>query len=250
MVGDSAKGLVSVVMPCFNGSAFIAEAIQSVVKQTYVNWELIIVDDCSSDDSVDKIKTLIRNDKRIILLQNEFRKGVSDTRNAAITYAKGAFIAFLDCDDLWHQRKLEQQLQFLQEHQLDIAFSAYNQISANNALIKKIEAPEFVSYKSMLKKSEIGMLTLIYRVERLGKLYFENCGHEDYLYKLQLLKLTRAVKGDTTVLASYRIHSSSLSRNKIKAAMWRWKIYRKHEKLGLLSSTYFFLWYAFTRVFS
>jgi len=237
--------LVSIITPSYNSELFIDETIKSVLDQIHINWEMIIVDDCSTDNSRDIIEKYIQLDSRIKLIKNNPNLGVAQSRNRAIEEAQGDYIALLDSDDIWLPNKLEKQLELMQKENVLMSFSAYNTINEDGEEIGFFPINEKVTYSDMLKTSSIGTLTTIYNAKKLGKLYFEEIGHEDYVYKLNILKQIDYAQGIKEPLAKYRIVQSSLSRNKIKAALWQWKIYRDIEKIPLFKSIYYFINYTY-----
>jgi glycosyltransferase involved in cell wall biosynthesis len=237
--------LISIITPSYNSAPYIKETIESVLQQTYPNWEMIIVDDCSTDDSKEIVKRYIQEDKRIKLISNQENIGVAQSRNRAIEEANGDYIALLDSDDIWVPNKLEKQIELMEEKNILMSFSAYTIIDEKSETIGHYPIKEKVTYSDMLKTSSIGTLTTIYNAKKLGKFYFEEIGHEDYVYKLNILKQIDFAQGIKEPLAKYRIVQSSLSRNKIKAALWQWKIYRDIEKIPLIQSIYYFINYAY-----
>jgi teichuronic acid biosynthesis glycosyltransferase TuaG len=237
--------LVSIVMPNYNSGKYISESIKSVLSQTYVNFELIIVDDCSSDGSVDIINTYIKKDCRIKLIRLDRNSGPAIARNLAIKSAKGRYIAFLDSDDLWLSKKLEKQIDFMMINDLSFTYSSYGLIDVNSNHIGDFITKKSISHRDMLKTCSVGCLTAIYDIEKIGKMYMPLIlKRQDYGLWLEILARTGAVKGIIEPLASYRILSNSVSSNKFKAAYYQWKIYRKFVKLGFFSSVYFLMFYA------
>lgn len=238
----------SVIMPCYNSKAFIQYAIESVRKQTYQNWELLVIDDCSTDDSALVIKNFAKMDERIKYLKTETASGSPVVpRNIGIDYAKGRYIAFLDSDDMWLPNKLERQLKmFKQYNDMVICFSNYEKIneygSRNNRVVK---APNVVDYKHLLFGNSIGCLTAVYDTEKAGKIYFQNHPHEDYILWLDILKNGYVARNLETVEALYRVRNHSVSSNKLKALSWQWSIYRNIEEIGLFRSFYYFVNYAY-----
>jgi teichuronic acid biosynthesis glycosyltransferase TuaG len=239
------NSLVSVVIPCYNSKSYIQFAVESVLNQTYSNIEVIIVDDCSNDESTIIIDRLKRLDNRIVLIQLPNNLGVSNARNIGIAVAKGRFIAFLDSDDLWDNSKLHRQVTLMLQNKLSICYSAYRKIDTSGKILSnKISVNECgVSYNDLLLHNEIGFLTSIYDTKKIGKPYFKNIGHEDYAYWLDILNKGYNAYGINEVLASYRVHSNSLSYNKFKAAGYTWNIYINVEKLGLVRALYCFFSY-------
>ena len=132
------NSLVSIITPSFNSSQFINECINSVIIQTYNNWEMIIVDDCSQDDSVNIISDMAVKDKRLNLITCDQNIGPSEARNIALKHAKGRYIAFLDSDDIWHKEKLQRQLNFMKEKDCAFSFTSYQPISENGQRYHKI----------------------------------------------------------------------------------------------------------------
>jgi len=237
--------LVSIITPCYNTELYIEETIKSVLVQTYKNWEMIIIEDGSTDKSRGIIQSYVRQDSRIRLINNSENIGVAQSRNKGIEVASGEYIAFLDSDDVWLENKLMLQLNIMQKENVYLCYSAYDIIDSKGNILSNFKIRKQVSYKDMLKTSSMGTLTTIYNAKVLGKYYFENIGHEDYAMKLQILKTIPYAKGVNQTLARYRVHSQSLSVNKFQAALWQWHIYRKIEKLSFFQSAYYFIHYAY-----
>ena len=241
--------LVSIIMPCYNAEAYIEASIVSVVNQSYQKWELLIVDDNSTDMSSHIIKRFEQQDARIVSLHNHQNLGAAQSRNRALEQAKGRYIAFLDSDDIWFASKLEKQITLMQEQNIALCYSHYEVIDEEGTPLTTYHAPTHVRYRDMLKTSLIGTLTMVYDREILGTPYFQSIGHEDYVFKLALLKKIPYAVGIDEILAQYRRHTQSLSSNKLKTIYWQWKIYREVEKLSLIKSLYYFVHYAYFGVF-
>ena len=237
--------LVSIITPSYNSSKYIEETIWSVVSQTYKNWEMIIVDDMSPDNANIIIDNFLKNDSRIQLIKLEKNVGVAEARNIAIEQAKGRYIAFLDSDDIWLPQKLEKQINFMQEHDLSLTYSSYYTINENSTRLNTRKVKELISYRDMLKSNHIGNLTGIYDCDKLGKVYMDSRGHEDYILWLKVFKEIKQTRGIVEPLAEYRILANSLSSNKLKVLKWQWHIYRKVEKLNIFQSSYYFLFYIY-----
>ena len=235
-------------MPLYDDQRFIDQAIESVLSQSYEYFELLIVDDKSTDNSVAIVKKYMNEDKRIKLFLLDVNSGPVVARNRAIKEAKGRYIAFLDSDDVWLPDKLYRQIEFLDENHLVLTYSAYETMDENAHYINTRKCLSPVGYKDMLKSNRIGNLTGIYDVEFFGKVYMQEVGHEDYVMWLHLLKQITSTYGIEEILARYRISSNSLSSNKIKALVWQWHIYRKIEKLNFLQSFYYFGYYVYNAV--
>ena len=184
------QNLVSIIMPCHNGEKYIAKAIESVIYQTYKEWELLIINDNSSDDSVKIINSYVSLDKRIKLLKNENNTGLPSTpRNVGIKNATGRFIAFLDCDDIWLSSKLEKQIPLFEDNECAIVFSYYEKINEEGIICSKVlKSPKLVSFKDLLNGDCIGNLTGIYDTNKVGKVFQKEIHAEDYLMWLEILK--------------------------------------------------------------
>lgn len=238
--------LVSIITPSYNTSKVIKAAVESILKQTYSNWELIIVDDCSSDNSMEILMPYMEKDSRIKVMTNKTNLGAAHSRNKAIKQSNGEYIAFLDSDDLWLPAKLEKQIALMKKENCYMCYTAYTIIDILGNEVAHHPVHTKTSYADLLKRpSMIGMLTMIYNAKKLGKLYFDKIGHEDYILKLHILKHIGYAVGINEPLARYRIHKGSLSSNKIQASKWVWDIYRKIQKLPLHKSMFYFLHYVY-----
>lgn len=236
---------VSVITPSYNSSSHIAETIRSVINQSYSNWEMIIVDDCSTDNSIDLIQSFIDQDSRIKLIKLSENSGAAIARNTAIKAAEGRYIAFLDSDDLWHSIKLEKQIQYMKDKNIAFSFSSYEKIDENGLPFGVAYIPKKVNYHKLLKTNVIGCLTAMYDAEKLGKIYMPlNTRREDFAAWLFILKKINYAYGIDEVLAQYRVHDSQSSAKKIKMARENWNLYRNIEKLNYFKSIYYFSHYA------
>jgi len=240
--------LVSIIMPLYNAEKFVSASIFSILSQTYENWELIVVDDCSTDNSFTIVQEFRKQDSRIQLHQMSENSGVAKARNHALKVAKGKYISFLDSDDIWKPEKLYTQITFMQNNELALTYSSYDTIDGYSKYINTRHSQPKITYEDMLKSNHIGNLTGIYDVEYFGKVYFDEVGHEDYVMWLHLLKKIPFTKGIEEPLAQYRVLSSSISSNKIKALVWQWHIYREVEKLNFFQSFYYFGHYVYNAV--
>lgn len=207
-------GLVSIIMPSWNTGNFIAESIQSVINQTYKNWELIIVDDCSTDNTDEVVKSF--KDKRIRYLKNEKNSGAAITRNRAISEAKGEWIAFLDSDDLWLDEKLEKQLKFMGEHGYVFSYHDYVKIDeASQPLNIYVTGPKVVTKKKMYNYGYPGCLTFMYSAKAMGLIQIKDIKkNNDYAILLKLCKKANCYLLAEN-LAQYRIRKKSISHDKI-----------------------------------
>lgn len=241
------NNLVSVIMPVYNSESFLEESIDSVLNQTYPNWELLIVDDCSTDKSPDILTRYAMQDKRIRCFKTASPSGSPCLpRNLAIEAAKGRYIAFLDSDDCWLPDKLERQLSLFTKVNTGIVFSNYEKISeASKRNNRVVEAPITVDYKYLLRGNVIGCLTAVYDTTKVGKMYFIQHTHEDYILWLSILKKGFLAINTGTVEALYRVRRHSVSSNKWKVLSWQWDIYRNIEKVGLFKAMFYFIHYAY-----
>ena len=196
------KELVSIITPCHNSGKFIAQTIDSVLAQSYVNWEMIIVDDNSQDQSIKIIKGFILKEDRIKLIQFGKNQGAAVARNKGIELAKGRFIAFLDSDDLWLPNKLEKQVQFMKDNSVSFSFSAYQLTDISNNLKGTFEVPFKQSYQDILKTCSIGCLTAMYDTVTFGKVYMPLIKRrQDFGLWLRLLKKVKYAYGINESLA-------------------------------------------------
>ncbi|WBA10876.1 glycosyltransferase family 2 protein [Salinivibrio kushneri] len=240
---------VSIITPSYDCSNYISDTIDSVLFQTCTDWEMIIVDDCSSDNSVSVIKSYMEKDSRVKLIQLEENLGAAVTRNKAIEVAQGRYIAFLDSDDLWEPEKLETQLSFMQKSDIAFSFSAYHKIDEEGIDIGTVSVPENVSYHQLLKCCVIGCLTAMYDTHKIGKVYMPLIRkRQDFGLWLRILKKCGIAYGIAQPLAKYRVRKDSISSNKLNAALYNWKLYREVENLTLLQALYYFSHYAINGV--
>ncbi|MGB2761797.1 MAG: glycosyltransferase family 2 protein [Maribacter stanieri] len=232
--------LVSIITPVYNSEKYLADNISSVLAQTYKNWELILVDDCSSDTSEIICESFEKNDSRIKYYRLAKNSGAGIARNKAIEMANGEFIAFLDSDDTWYPKKLEKQLNFMKENDYHFTFTDYNMVDeAGNDLNKLVKCKSFVNYNKALYKNPIGCLTVIYSVDFFGKQYMPSIRkRQDYALWLKLLKKSDGY-GLNECLSTYRIGNESISSNKFKLLKYEWEIYRDVEGLSFLKSAFY-----------
>lgn len=239
------KPLVSIITPVYNAQDYLEETILSVLNQTYKNWELILIDDCSTDKSYEIIEKYLKEDKRIRYLKNEKNSGPAITRNNGIENSKGDYIAFLDSDDLWSEDKLEKQIYFMINNNIFMCHGDYEMMDENGKYLKKIKTKKELDYFTLLKENQIKTSFLVLDQRKIKDIYFPNIRHEDFACFLDILKKykIKSIKLDK-VLGKYRVINKSLSGNKLKSAVWTWNIYRKYEKLDLVRSFYYFINYS------
>lgn len=240
--------LVSVITPAYNSGNFIEETIASVISQTYSNWEMLIIDDCSEDNTCEVVEKIGSRDRRIKLIRLRENVGVGKARNIAMKAAKGRFIAFLDSDDLWLPQKLQKQIEFMKENNVAFSYTQYQRISENGEVIGGIvKVPEYLDYWGLLKNTAIAILTVVIDVEKTGPIEMVSQrsygSYADLLLWLSLLKRGLIAYGIQENLALYRIVKGSMSSNKLKNAIGVWKIYRQIEKLSLPVASWCFINY-------
>lgn len=237
-------------MPCHNGGCYLVQSIQSVLDQTYYNWELLVIDDASTDSSVDIIKEICKKDSRVKLLINDKPVGRPYApRNYGIARAQGDYIAFLDSDDLWKESHLENLLKLFDNNSnVVVACSWYSRINEEGNIQGLVRTPNTFTYHHLFYDNFIGNLTGIYDVRKRGKIYQRDCGHEDYIMWMDVLKEGGIAKSSNSVEAYYRVSTQSVSSNKAKAMSWRWNILRQEIGLPVFKSVYyvtasvFFIW--------
>ncbi|WP_088032400.1 glycosyltransferase family 2 protein [Evansella clarkii] len=242
--------LVSIITPAYNSEKFIRHTIDSVLAQTYSNWEMIVVDDCSTDRTVEIVTEFMEKDNRIKLVQLKENKGPALTRNTAIKYARGRYLAFLDSDDQWLPEKLQRQLVFMKKNDIAFSYTNYEFIDEDGTPTNKFtQIPDVVDYKDLLKQNIIGCLTVMLDINKTGKIEMADIrSRQDYTTWLSLTKRGFKAYGIKETLAKYRLVENSLSSNKVKMAKQNWKVYREVERLSVIKSLWYFLHYIYYKV--
>lgn len=239
------KVIVSIITPLYNCQDVIRETIDSVLAQTYPHWELIIVDDVSSDNSREIVKEYEALDKRIKLIELSVNGGAAIARNKGVEVAQGRFIAFLDSDDLWKETKLEKQVNFMIFNDYAFTCTDYEQLVDDTKKIKRIiKTRPKADYRIVIRYNPIGNSTVMYDTLKLGKVRIpEVSKRNDYALWLKMLRMEKYVYGINEVLATYRIQKKSLSRNNVKLIKHQWQVYRKLEKMNFFKSIYIMVCY-------
>lgn len=246
-------GLVSIITPVYNSEKYLEETIVSVLNQSYSNWELILVNDCSTDNSEYLIKKMTRKSEKIILINLEENSGAAVARNTALDYARGQYIAFLDSDDLWEPSKLDKQIKFMRENNYSFTFTDYSLIAENgenyNKINNIIHVPKKINYNFLLKNTIILCSSVVIDRKKIGDFSMPLLrAGQDTATWLKLLKRIDYAHGLNQNLCRYRQRENSISSNKFRAVKRTWHLYRNVERLSLIKSSYVFCCYAYNAV--
>lgn len=244
------EDLVSIIMPAYNCDDFIGTTLESIIAQTYKNWELIIIDDCSTDNTFQIVKVYSLKDTRIKYHKLDINSGAAVARNKAIDLANGKYMAFLDSDDVWFPEKLSKQIEFMRINNYSFSCTSYTKIDdKGNFLNRIIEAKIKSDYNGLLKTCP-GNSTVIYDAEVLGKFKIPNIKkRNDYVMWLQVIKKSKYLYGLKEPLGSHRIRSGAISSKKSSLVSYHWKVYREIEKLSLVKSSYLISYWIIETVF-
>jgi teichuronic acid biosynthesis glycosyltransferase TuaG len=240
---------VSVIMPVYNSQQFLQESIYSVINQGYRDWELIIVDDCSRDESPGIVRSLMLVDGRIRYQRMPKNSGPAMARKTGIAMARGSYLAFLDSDDLWHHDKLEKQLACMEQKNLTFSFTAYWRMHEDGKRFgRPVTVPEKVTYRGLLKGNVVGCSTVMVRTELMRASGMPDQPYEDFATWLNILRQGGSGHGLKQMLAEYRVRPGSLSSNRLKSLAWTWKIYRGQQGLWLGQQLFCFFSHLFGAV--
>jgi len=247
------KNLVSIIVPVYNAEKFIIDTLESVRKQTYTNWEIILVDDISTDKSCQLIKEYQKkySDHSISLIKLKEKSLAAGARNEGIKKASGRYLCFLDADDIWDKEKLEKQVAFMESHNCAFSFTGYEFAdSTGKPLGNKVSVPSVMTYKDALKNTTIWTTTVMFDMTRISKdlIFMPNVKSEDTATWWKILKSGYKAYGLNEVLAYYRRSEGTLSSDKKEAIKRIWNLYRNVEKLNLFTSIYNFCFYAINAV--
>lgn len=236
------NNIVSIITPSYNSSEYIGETIESILAQTYQDWELLITDDCSTDNSRDVIKSYADKDPRIRLLCLDKNSGAGVARNKSIKEASGRFIAFCDSDDRWTPEKLEKQLRFMQHNDCALSYTSYMTCDENGEPEGIVVCRRRETLQSTMRDDKIGCLTVIYDTEKVGKVYMPSLRkRQDWAMKLLVLQKCREARGIKEPLAWYRLRSDSISRNKRSLIKYNIAVYREIFGWSHVRSLFFFI---------
>ncbi|NMH28378.1 glycosyltransferase family 2 protein [Flavobacterium silvaticum] len=243
------EALVSIITPTFNSGKFVSETILSVQNQTHTNWELLLVDDCSTDDTIEAITPFL-SDSRIKLHKLDVNSGAGIARNRAVSLAKGDYIAFVDSDDLWKPEKLRKQLDFMRQNSQPFTFSFYDCIDEDGkSLHKCIEAPRNLSYRQLFFCNFVGNLTGMYSVAYFGKIGISSIRkRQDWILWLTILRQLKKAKPVPESLAFYRVRKDSISASKWKLLKSNYVVYKDFHKLNSVVSVLAMCGFLFTQL--
>ncbi len=225
-------------MPAYNAERFIKEAINSVVLQTCSDWELLVIDDGSTDSTCAIVENLAAADERIKLIKNASNMGAARTRNRGLDMCQGAYVAFLDSDDVWHPNKLSSQIEAMQSRNAQLCYSSYAIIDdRGNPSKNAYVVPESITFDGMLRQNYIGCSTVVLSRDIVEQYRFAtDFYHEDYCLWLDIMRSGHKVVGCSEVLVDWRLIKNSRSFNKVKSAKNRWRIYRRHMNFSFPKS--------------
>ena len=237
------NALVSIITPSYNSAKFIAETIQSVQNQTYSNWEMIIVDDGSSDETESVVLSIIQNDDRIQFHKLGQNSGPAVARNTGIEKAYGDYLTFIDADDIWFPTFIENSIKTIKEIGIPFVFSSYKRANEKLEFVySDFIVPHKVSYTDILKSNSISCLTAFLDIKKLGKKYMPLIRkRQDMGLWLNYLKVIPFAYGIQETQAIYRIRENSLSRRKSNLIRYQWQFYREVGRLNIVQSTYYML---------
>lgn len=236
---------VSIIVPAYRAASFIDRTIESVLAQTYRDWEMLIADDCSPDNTRDVVAGWAARDARIRLIALERNGGPAAARNAALQQASGRWIAFLDSDDMWLAAKLERSMAHAKAMRAALVFTAYRRISQDESRVGElIHVPRTLTYRQLLGNTAIATSTVLIDREVAGDVHMEPVFYDDFVCWLSILKRGHVAHGLDEDLMRYRVLSQSVSRNKGRSAREVWKTYRNVEHLGPMAASWYFSRYA------
>jgi teichuronic acid biosynthesis glycosyltransferase TuaG len=234
---ENMKPETTIITPIYNAEDFLADSLDSILNQSYQDWEAILINDNSTDGSLEIAQRFTQLDSRFKIINQSESGGAAKARNSGIEAAKGRFIAFLDSDDIWLPEKLNEQISFMKSNDIDFSFTAYNFISEKGVLGDFVTVPNEVSYKTLLRGNIIACLTAVYDTKKLGKVYMPDIlKRQDFALWLKITKTGVNAVGINESFAHYRLRTGSLSSTKFNTMMHTWGVYRNVEKFSVLSS--------------
>lgn len=235
---------VSIITPAYNAAATIRMTIRSVQTQSFEDWEMLIADDGSEDDTAAVVEQAAASDERLVLIRCPANRGSGPARNAALVRAGGRYVAFLDSDDLWLPEKLARQIAFMGAKACALSYTAFRRISADGARTGRlIQVPEQLTHDTLLKNTAIATLTAMVDTDRTGPLRMAEARRDDYILWLSLLRRGFTAHGLQEDLARYRVAGGSLSSRPGRSAAWTWRVYREAEGLDPLRASWYMAHY-------
>ncbi len=246
--------MISIVTATFNSASFIEDTYQSILNQTYTDWEWIVTDDCSTDNTWQILLGFSKIDSRVKVFRNKINMGAAFSRNHCFNHIKGNYVAFIDSDDVWCDDKLTIQIEYMVDAGRVFSFTAYELIDENGySLGKTVDSTnqgEFNYYDMLAKRATLGCSTVMLNSSIIASNRMPDIRTgQDYAFWLQILKSGYTASLIPKVLTRYRVHNGSISRNKFRKAMRQWEIYRSIELLNVPQSFYYFLLYAIRAIF-
>lgn len=241
------RNLISIIVPVYNACRYLEDTVRSVQEQSYEAWELLLVDDCSTDESPALIERLAAADKRIRSIRQEVNAGAAQARNRGLLEAKGSYIAFLDADDIWNPQKLEREADFMKKKDAAFVFCGYEFADEDaNGTGKVVHVPKSLTYRQALKNTTIFTSTVLFDLRKIDKelLKMPCIASEDTATWWQILRSGYTASGLDENLVLYRRSAGTLSSNKLVAVRRIWRLYREAEGLSIPSSIYHFMFYA------
>lgn len=244
------EDLVSIITPAYNAEQYLSITIESILSQTYQNWELLISNDCSTDNTKKIAESYADKDNRIKVINAQRNGGVSAARNIAMEHATGKYIAFVDSDDLWHPEKLEKQISFMKKNNYAFTYTSYQMIDKTGQKLNRyIYSADKMQHTDVIKNTLIGCLTVIVDREIVGDFTMPLIPHtEDTMAWYEILRRGFTAYGMPEVLSYYRVSTTSMTSNKAKMVKLQWNTYRNYCKYGLIKTTYYLCCYAFNAV--
>ena len=237
------KDLISIIMPVYNCEKYVGQAIKSVKQQEYTNWKLIIVNDGSTDRSLEKIENETQEiTAKVKIINLKENTGAANARNVALQVVTGSYVAYLDADDIWKKEKLSKQLSFMKQNNINFSYTGYSRIRENGEFLKTIKAPIKTNYKQLLKNGTILPSTIMIDITKIDKELLNMPPlkmAEDVQTWLNILKTGVVAYGLNETFTEYRVRKNSTSSNKLKSIINIWKVYRKYQSIGVIKSTYY-----------
>jgi glycosyltransferase involved in cell wall biosynthesis len=241
------KKTVDIILPVYNSKKYILATINSIIKQTYKSWNLIIIDDCSNDGTyeiLNNIKRKYNNQNKIFLYRQNVNQGQAEARNFGLNKSKSTFAAFIDSDDLWEKNKLKKQIEFMKNNNYNFTYSDYISVKNNNKK-KLIIVPDTYDYNTFIRNTSIATSTMIIKKKFINNIFFPHqrlC--EDFYFKCLILKKTKAYKCPS-VYSYYKIRNNSLQNDRIKVLLTVWDINKNLNKMNFfnnLASVFFIIY--------